>query len=305
MENFEYLDVSKESIESGLEDELCAILYTEEYKDLMGLFLGLIKKKELTERALAVTTSVIEIVPAFYTAWNYRFEICILLYQLDVDKWNEELSWLDEFTLNNPKNYQIWSYRQAVLEHHPSPILTRELPILDLMIEDDAKNYHVWSYRKWCIKFFNDWSHELEFVNKYLVRDVYNNSAWSHRAFFMNGVETANTLIDIEIEYAKEKIRHVPQNVSPWNYLNFLYKKFKNNVYDDSIVQFALQFVDEILETEKASYQVKSSFALEFLVDVYSTVDPQKSKKALKALSETFDPIRKNYWQYRISRLSQ
>lgn len=301
MENFDYADVKLVSIDSDLKDELCMIMYSDEYKKLMGLLFGLMAKQEYSERALAVTRSAIETVPAFYTAWNYRFEICASLFQRDPNKWDEELDWLDELTLNNPKNYQIWSYRQSLLQEHPEPKLVRELPILDIMIDDDTKNYHVWSYRKWCIRYFNDWSHELEFVNKYIDRDVYNNSAWSHRMFYLKNVDGSEDLIDTEIDYIIAKISLAPQNVSPWNYLRFIYQRFRKNKFDKDITQFAAQFTDGLLDQEKVSYQVRSSFALEFLADIYSVTDKDKSRKAYAALAESFDPIRKKYWNHRIA----
>lgn len=48
--------------------------------------------------------------PAFYTIWNYRFNIVrhMMAESDDTTSYlNKELDWLDEVTLNNPKNYQI------------------------------------------------------------------------------------------------------------------------------------------------------------------------------------------------------
>ncbi|CAG99848.1 bifunctional protein farnesyltransferase/protein geranylgeranyltransferase [Kluyveromyces lactis] len=312
MDKCDYSDVKRIPIESGLENELCAILYTDQYKELVSLFVALLQQNELSERAMAVTAAVIETVPALYTAWNYRFEICMSLFRKeDVSAWEKELDWLDEFTLNNPKNYQIWSYRQALLSEHPSPKLVRDLPILDVMIDDDTKNYHVWSYRKWSVQFFKDWSHELDFVNKYIDRDVYNNSAWTHRAFYLKNVDHVQEegVAEVEIQYCMDKILLAPQNVSPWNHLRFIYKSFKNNEYDSKLINFASSFIDNALETytdqeERPISHVKSSFALELLADVYSQTDSEKSKIAYQALADTWDPIRKNYWNLKIRQLT-
>lgn len=124
MEEYDYSDVKPLPIETDLQDELCRIMYTEDYKRLMGLARALISLNELSPRALQLTAEIIDVAPAFYTIWNYRFNIVrhmmsesedIVLYL------NKELDWLDEVTLNNPKNYQIWSYRQSLLKLHPSP----------------------------------------------------------------------------------------------------------------------------------------------------------------------------------------
>ncbi|BAP72886.1 protein farnesyltransferase/ geranylgeranyltransferase type-1 subunit alpha [Kluyveromyces marxianus] len=313
MDKFDYSDVKRVPIEADAETELCVILYSSEYKELIGLFLGLMKENELSERALAVTTAVIDVVPALYTAWNYRFEICVSLYSDQSELWEKELDWLDELTLNNPKNYQIWSYRQALVQQHPCPNFVRELPILDLMIDDDTKNYHVWSYRKWSVQFFDVWSHELEFVNKYIDRDVYNNSAWTHRAFYFKNQVTKEEqhkgLVNTEIEYVKAKISLAPQNVSPWNYLRFVYRTFKDDEYDSGIVEFASRFVQNVLDEGDSNKQapgkarVDSTFALELLADAYAKNDPAKSKVAYTALADTWDPIRKNYWSLKANQL--
>lgn len=52
---------------------------------------------------------------------------------------------------------------------------------------NSPKNYHVWIHRSWFLSFFgmlfNDKvrEDELEFTNKLLEQDVFNNSAWAHR----------------------------------------------------------------------------------------------------------------------------
>ncbi|CDO94881.1 unnamed protein product [Kluyveromyces dobzhanskii CBS 2104] len=308
MDQYDYSDVQRVSVGSGLENELCAIMYTDEYKELISIFVGLLQQNEVSERAFAVTTAVIENAAALYTAWNYRFEIGTALFQ-DQDRWEKELDWLDEFTLNNPKNYQIWSYRQAVISQQQKPQFVRDLPILDLMIEDDTKNYHVWSYRKWSVQFFKDWSHELDFVNKYIDRDVYNNSAWTHRAFYLQNIDPTEheSIFDAEISYCFEKISMAPQNVSPWNYLRFIYGSFKNNEFDARLVEFASSFIGTVLEvgtdSNSVAPHVRSSFALELLADIYAKRDSNKAKIAYQALADTWDPIRKHYWNLRIKQL--
>ena len=62
---------------------------------------------------------------------------------------------------------------------------------------------------------------------------------------------------------------------------------------------FAEQFAD--LEKED---EVRSSHALDFLADVYAEEqDKEQSAKALDLLARRYDPIRKNYWDYRKSLL--
>ncbi|SCU94493.1 LAFA_0F22144g1_1 [Lachancea sp. 'fantastica'] len=306
---FNYDDVEPLPISNDQSDGLCQILYDDEYREVMGIARALLKKQEVSERALHATGETIELVPAFYTMWNYRFQIVKQLFGPDGAKLNAELDWLDEFTLNNPKNYQIWSYRQALLGMHPSPGFLRELPILQSMIDDDTKNYHVWSYRRWCVNFFQEYEHELPFASELISRDVYNNSAWCHRMFVLKSQFKSTRppveLITTEVHYTKAKIELAPQNVSSWNYLRGLYSEFFDNTFDPEIIAFAQSFVADVFESPQQPPQIQSSYALETLAYVYSQDQETYSKArcAYQALSDTFDPIRKSFWEFKIRSL--
>lgn len=100
-----------------------------------------------------------------------------------------------------------------------------------------------------------------------------------------------------EIEYAKAAILRAPQNPSPWNYLRGVLRKQGGGF--TALQPFAEQFAD--LEKED---EVRSSHALDFLADVYAeTQEKHRSGKALELLARRYDPIRKNYWNYRRSLL--
>ncbi|QLG74700.1 hypothetical protein HG535_0H00250 [Zygotorulaspora mrakii] len=311
----EFADVEPLSISTGLPDELCEIMYTDEYRELLGIARSLMARGELSERALRLTGRVIDLAPAFYTIWNYRFDILVSLSKdLSNDekvlRLNEELDWIDEFTLNNPKNYQIWSYKQCILQNHPSPVLKRELPILKFMLDEDTKNYHVWSFRKWCILFFNDFSNELEFADSMVERDVYNNSAWTHRMFILKNLKPTAVEIKTEVEYIMRKINYVPQNISPWTYLRGIYENFLASKYDNNIVEFAKKFTSNVTDLDFEDPNVKlpdieSSYSLEFLAHIYSLQKTTiiNAKRAYMGLSSKYDPIRKFYWDSQISRL--
>jgi protein farnesyltransferase/geranylgeranyltransferase type-1 subunit alpha len=57
----------------------------------------------------------------------------------------EELNFMDEFSSENPKNYQIWYHRRAVVEMLGDG--SRELDFTAEVFEVDAKNYHAWAHR--------------------------------------------------------------------------------------------------------------------------------------------------------------
>ena len=72
---------------------------------------------------------------------QYRRE-CLFTLNTDL---NTELDYLDQFSEDNPKNYQIWYHRRAVVEH--MGVAFRELKFCDQVFSVDAKNYHAWAHR--------------------------------------------------------------------------------------------------------------------------------------------------------------
>lgn len=310
----DYDDITPMSIETGLKDELCQIMYTDEYKQLMGWIRTLLSENELTSRAMRLTSKVIDLAPAFYTVWNFRYNILSHLLvnsgnDANKDGWvAQELDWLDEITLNNPKNYQIWSYRQSLLTNLiTKPSLKHEVPIMNMMLDDDSKNYHVWSYRKWVVKYIGDYSHELEFINGLIQRDIYNNSAWSHRMFYLKNIDPDHTVIDEEINYVKDKITLVPQNISSWNYLRGIYQIFKANQFDDDIINFTKQFTSNLIRdrpVQEKLPEIQSSYSLEFLAYIYSIrADKDTAQYLYNCLAYKYDPIRSYYWTHKIELL--
>lgn len=188
-----------------------------------------------------------------------------------------------------------------------------ETAFLARMFTKDAKNYHVWSYRQWLVRHFSLWDSELPYVESLLEADVRNNSAWNHRWFVVfarhtdpdkhsikNGDADSKVepeVIDREIEYSKAAISMAPQNQSPWNYLRGVLRNQGRLLW--GMKEFAEQFAD--LERED---EVRSSHALDFMADVYAEEQQkERSGKALELLARRYDPIRKNYWNYKRSLL--
>ena len=95
------------------------------------------------------------------------------------------------------------------------------------------------------------------------------------------------------MDYAKAKIRLAPQNESPWNYLRGVVKKREGGLA--VLKGFAEEFADLGRED-----QVRSSHALDLLAEVYGAgKEKERAGKALELLARKYDPIRKNYWNYR------
>jgi protein farnesyltransferase/geranylgeranyltransferase type-1 subunit alpha len=65
---------------------------------------------------------------------------------------------------DNPKNYQIWYRRRALLEMHlehaneslQQDVWESELDYIAEVLEEDSKNYYAWSHRQWILKTANE-----------------------------------------------------------------------------------------------------------------------------------------------------
>ncbi|EDK42249.1 CAAX geranylgeranyltransferase alpha subunit [Lodderomyces elongisporus] len=323
MTEFDYSDIEPVSLNTET-PQLCQILYDQEYKEVMGTLLALMKLNEYSPRAKYITELGIEKLASHYTTWIYRYNI---LKNLPNTNYYDELDWCEQIALDNEKNFQIWNYRQLIIneiiamEENSAENADekevkrkvqfdphREFPIMAAMLDSDSKNHHVWSYRKWLVEKFNLFNDvkEHEFVNSCIELDLLNNSAWSHR-FFLNfsdyRTDDSNEmhgedLVEKEIEYVKNKITECPQNASSWDYLNGIYDKFDRDICELEV--FANGFAD--FEQDN----VKSTFAIELLAKIFMKKNQfDKCITQYEMLRDEYDPMRKNFWNYEISRIKE
>ncbi|ODH50995.1 hypothetical protein GX48_02956 [Paracoccidioides brasiliensis] len=318
---------------------LATISYSPNYVEATSYLRALMAANEMSDRAIELTEDVILINPAHYTVWLYRAKI---LFALEKDL-NKEIEWVNKIALMNLKNYQIWHHRQLILSNEKFfPTLPpTEQKFLMEMFDLDSKNYHVWTYRHWLVRHFKLWDHpqELADVETLINKDVRNNSAWNHRWMLKFGprgdVDSGmplgiderrgykgsldvvdEDLIMAEIEYAKNKILLAPENRCPWAYARGVLRAAGKSMAE--LEGFASKFILEEVEAEAdggVKYQVKSSLAVEWLADVYAEEaedekDTEEKRKAdavkmLTLLKDQYDPIRKNYWDYRIRMLER
>lgn len=234
-------------------------------------------------------------------------------------------------------------HRQQLLSSktHFTSLPAGEQDFLMQMFASDSKNYHVWSYRQWLVRQFNLWDEprEIADVDALIDADVRNNSAWNHRyllrfaprqgpeaamavAVTGNGAISAagkgrlevvdEDVVDAELEYAQKKIALAPENRSPWLYARGVLRAAGRSVVEWK--GFASRFITEEVGDD-AVVHVKSSLALEWLADVYGeeagegAEDTRQGKvdeavRMLNLLKEKYDPIRKNYWDYKIGQLA-
>ncbi|KAJ5309015.1 hypothetical protein N7508_004394, partial [Penicillium antarcticum] len=319
----EWADVTPIELDDGSSSgimPLATIAYPPEYLEATSYLRAVMAANEMSERALKLTEDVISMNPAHYTVWIYRAKI---LFALDKDL-NKELEWLNDVSLKYLKNYQIWHHRQVLLssrEHFPT-LPPKEADFLMEMFAQDSKNYHVWTYRHWLVRHFKQWDElrELQDVEALLKADVRNNSAWNHRymlrfgprdtsapdAGMMNAGDMTTApgekgrlpvvdedLVDGELGFTQQAILRAPENRSAWWYARGVLRAAGRGLgeWED----FAGLFVGD--------EGVKSTHALEWLADVYADGREGLAVGMLTRLKEEFDPIRGNYWDYRIKKL--
>lgn len=171
-------------------------------------------------------------------------------------------------------------------------------------------------------------------MDQMITEDVRNNSAWSHRYFVIFGYKELAEIngkhgglrgkgfrmevvdlevVDRELEYVKERIRWAPQNGSTWNYLKGVLNHASMPVAETK--DFCAEFVGADFDFETGNDEdtgtkgVRSSHAIEVLIDIFAEEGGeggrQKVRDGLGALGRKWDPIRKNYWDYRLKKYEE
>jgi protein farnesyltransferase/geranylgeranyltransferase type-1 subunit alpha len=169
---------------------------------------------------------------------------------------------------------------------------------------------------------------ELQFTNRLIETDILNNSAWSHRFYCLFSVARENgvkeEVVEAELQNVQTIIRKLSSNVAAWNYLRgyvpVLQSKYsvlkKTNRPLSSIESFALEFAPEEETATKARKEVSSDtdasevsavsvHAMDVLAEINADKNPKLAKFYLKELAGKYDTMRKNYWEFRVSKLGK
>ncbi|KAI5287009.1 CAAX geranylgeranyltransferase alpha subunit [Ascosphaera aggregata] len=253
-----------------------------------------------------------------YQIWHHRQTLVSNTTQFPSLPTGEQ-SFLMQMFAQDAKNYHVWTYRHWLVRHFKLWDDPQELRDVEFLIDDDVRNNSAWSHR---------WT--LKFGPRGEVDSGFSRVEFSTDGEVKRNLEVVDEdMVDKEIEYAKEKIMIAPQNRSPWVYLRAVMKAAERPLAE--LKGFASKFVSEVT-TSKDGFEVKqvlvkSTLAVELLVDCLlekakmeeSDGDddtPSGEKRSLRekkaeavelltVLKEKYDPIRRNYYAYKIGKIQQ
>ncbi|KAI5811505.1 hypothetical protein DFH27DRAFT_474693 [Peziza echinospora] len=238
-----------------------------------------------------------------YQIWHHRQLVMERIGEITIV--NHEQKFMEQMFGLDAKNYHVWSYRQWLVRRFGLFPRFNNLVFLS--------------------------TQELSSIDSLLAQDVRNNSAWNHRHFLLFGnpvKEQAITSFPIdlesEIDFVKSSILIAPQNASAWTYLLGIYSHLTSSTTTpitstrgkphalQDLFPFLATFVDISTQNPEEDVVV-SSHALEMLADLWAErargVGAQNAWEkdhgrkfaayAWKILGEKYDPIRKNYWEWK------
>uniref|UniRef100_A0A3B0N240 Geranylgeranyl transferase type-2 subunit alpha n=1 Tax=Theileria annulata TaxID=5874 RepID=A0A3B0N240_THEAN len=232
-----------------------------------------------------LSSIIIEFMPEFTPAWNYRKKFIQKNESNDQNKLLESLK--NERTLTytslkkSPKSYSVWHHRLWSI----TSLFNLEDPnILDLLLEEvklcfklftfDARNFHCWNYFNFVKHYLNllkpesiDWRKMASEQILNLINDNFSNySAWFQRT---NLPYHKQTLTD-DLELLKQAIYTDPEDRSIWHYHDWLL--FKRNTlptylcyvnYMEESKTFNLYFNDNVrLDTDSSTFYKNESVKL-------------------------------------------
>jgi len=289
-ENPDWADVTPIPLPYSATEPVVQIMYSERFKDVYSYVGAVMKLKEYSLRALALTTDAIELNAANYTVWHYRREILRTL-KMDLA---EEFDYTESVMQEQPKNYQVWHHRRCLIEMTGDA--SAELALTKNTLNMDSKNYHAWDHRQWVLREYQCWDDELSYIDTLLKEDLRNNSAWNHRYFVIdNTVGYSRETVVAELEYCFSYIDKAPNNESSWNYANGIVKKGGYNYTHYPIFKV---YCAKLLDAN-----VPSPYLLSTMAEILIAEKEHGQAKELYSKLTEIDSVRKGYWQFRSSQL--
>eukprot|EP00002_Diphylleia_rotans_P035804 TRINITY_DN7846_c0_g1_i4.p1 TRINITY_DN7846_c0_g1~~TRINITY_DN7846_c0_g1_i4.p1 ORF type:complete len:414 (-),score=86.75 TRINITY_DN7846_c0_g1_i4:128-1369(-) len=268
--------------------------YDPSFVEVMNLFRSCIQRREISHRALMLTTKVVESNPSHSICWNYRRELLSALAQ-DKDIENEYKTVLAQ-TLDNPKCYQLWHQRRWLLEKMDDIPVEIDLENIGIVLQDDERNYQAWSFRQYLTEKAGLWDSELDYTAKSARESPYNSSIWNHRMFLYNHMGWTSELKTRELRFAVEILRLHPLAEAVWNYVEGV---VGDQVGQYSVVSNLLQ--DPLFQNNKYCSILKITFR-EMLGDIESLKEAMELCLNLAQI----DLARANYWSdYRYKKIAE
>lgn len=272
------------------------------HQKLNSIFRSILEKNEISERVFLLTKLIIEASSTNYMGWYIRRK-CLDVLQLSNEDNKNELDWMNEVTLQNPKNYQLWNHRKIVVDRLSS--YSNEIDIINKIFDEESKNYHAWCHRIWVTRRYNQYNSQYEYSTYMINKDVRNNSAWNFRYFTINYMvesmseqEKADFLKN-EISFSLRNLKLDYENESCLSYMLSLGLIKSKKVFEmsDELTLFCEE-IDENTIEKRFLIELK----IEFLKFLLSNQDKEKERKIKEMivflyikLSE-IDYIRKKYW---------
>jgi protein farnesyltransferase/geranylgeranyltransferase type-1 subunit alpha len=102
-----------------------------------------------------------------------------------------------------------------------------------VLLKKDQKNYHAWSYRVWLTEHAQIHKEEINFAFRMIKKDAYNNSAWSHLYFALEGTlkyedeSSRKELVEVYIDFTLQNLKAHKGNKASWNFLRGLFPSIK------------------------------------------------------------------------------
>lgn len=224
------------------------------------------------------------------------------------------------------KNYHVWSYRQWLVRQFNLWDEPREIADVEVLLNNDVRNNSAWNHR-YLLRFAPREGPEAAMAIATSSSSSLSSAAAALPSSAKGRLEVVDEeVVDAELEYAQKKILLAPENKSPWLYARGVLRAAGRPLSEWK--GFASRFIVEEIEqnqtietkggSSSAVVHVKSSLALEWLADVLGEeaaaeenengaekhAKVNEAVKLLTLLKEKYDPIRKNYWDYRIGQFS-
>lgn len=342
---------------------VCRIDYPPLFVQAYNYFRALLLLAEYSPRALRLTELCLEQNSANYTVWHYR-RLC--LYSSNCNKnishattaateeekdknccmtledLQSELEFATRLGGENPKNYQIWYHRRAIVQEFATltnfsneddsttvvEIAKAELAYVATVLAVDGKNYHAWSHRQWILKSLllsllpgneETWEKELTYTEELIEQDIRNNSAWNQRWFVTHrgGTSKANAEMAsnsneavAEMEFALEKAAQDPYNESPFSYFLAVAKELKRSNAEKWKNEILPTFAEKLNALACGNDADNDDNVSPYILSTRAEWliwqgDKDAAVVLLDRLAQVVDPIRCKYWALRKAHLPQ